>query len=102
MLKNNIIRLDKYSNIKVVKIIIRLFENLEQFNFYYRNQNYFFIFDIVSNLLDYVQLEDEDIGRLLRCIGWGHHRFYDYDLYYDLNLINKIMRKVGVHKKEEH
>lgn len=99
LLKNNIIRLDKYSNIKVVKIIIRLFENLEQFNFYYRNQNYFFIFNIVSNLLDYVQLEDEDIGRLLRCIGWGHHRFYDYDLYYDLNLINKIMRKVGVHKK---
>lgn len=99
LLKNNIIRLDKYSNIKVVKIIIRLFENLEQFNFYYRNQNYFFIFDIVSNLLDYVQLEDEDIGRLLRCIGWGHHRFYDYDLYYDLNLINKIIRKEGVHKK---
>lgn len=99
LLKNNIIRIDKYSNIKVVRIIMHLFENIEQFHFDYRNQTPFIIFDIVSNLLDYVQLEDEDIERILRCISWGHHRFYDYDLYYDLNLINKIMRKVVVYEK---
>ncbi len=98
LLKNRIVKIDKDNNYKIIRMIMRLLENIEYLNFDFRSGIPLSVFDIASNLLDYVQLKDEDVERILRGLRWGHHSFYDYDLYGTLNLTSKILGKVVNHK----
>lgn len=97
LLKNRIIKVDKNNNYKMIKIIMRLLENIEHINFDFGREIPLLVFDIASNLLDYVQLNDVDIERILRYLRWGHHSFYDYNSYGALNLVNKIMMRAFNH-----
>ena len=99
LLKNRIVTINQFSNYKLIKIIMNLVENIEHINWDFRNEIPVFIFDIASNLLDYVQLDDEDIEKIWRCLKWGHSTFYEIDSYSVLNFINKILRKVVMHEK---
>lgn len=99
LLKNRIVTINQFSNYELIKIIMNLVENIEHINWDFRNEIPVFIFDIASNLLDYVQLDDEDIEKIWRCLKWGHSTFYEIDSYSVLNFINKILRKVVMHEK---
>lgn len=54
---------------------MNLVENIEHINWDFRNEIPVLIFDIASNILDYVKLDDEDIERIWRCLRWGHPIF---------------------------
>lgn len=99
LLKNRIVTINQHSNYKIIKIIMNLVENIEHINWDFRNEIPVLIFDIASNILDYVKLDDEDIEKIWRCHKWGHPIFFEFDFYYALNFVNKILKKVVMHGK---
>ena len=44
-------------------------------------------------------MDDGDIEKIWRCHKWGHPIFFEFDFYYALNFVNKILKKVVMHGK---
>ena len=97
LLKNKWIKIDADSNQKVAAIIFNLVMNVQQTRSA-REKIILFMFDVASDILDYIRLTDTDLYRLLNCFENGYLRFWSSDIY-PLKFMNKILKKAITYKK---
>ena len=100
LLKNKIIKINKYNNYKLKKMLMNLMHNFDVIDWENMNIVSVFITDSALNLLDYVQLNDEDIEKMYKYIKWVDPSPYAPTSYYLFKYINKILRKIIIYRRK--
>ena len=98
LLKNKLIKKNKSNCRKITEMIISQIVELSQQSYRFYSRALSTALDIISNLLDYVQFDEEDIERILNRVRWRYH-ISDFDAHVIFNLFIKITKKIRVSKK---
>lgn len=96
LLKNKWIKINADSNQKVITIIFDLVIHVQNLGAD-REKLILFVFDVVSNILDYIRLTDVELYKLLNCFE-EYLRFCSSAIY-PLKFTNKILKKAIACKK---